>query len=300
MTLSSPFFGQEILERYTFRQAKLGTDFRIIVYSSTENRAQQAAIEAWALVDSLDLIFSNYKEESELSQLNKKAGSDQWISISPELHEVLSFSKLMGTHSNGSFDISIGPLSKLWRRAIRRKSIPDPSIIEKTKNFVGHDLWYCSEKDYEVKLTQKNMLLDLGGVAKGRIVDLVFEHLENKGFRHILVDAGGDMRLGDPPPNRSAWSVKIEGDNKVYAVANVSIACSGDTYQSVTHKGATYSHIVDPKSGYGAKDVHNVVVYASSCMLADAVASTMSICEACERQLRNFYSGQDLKIDIIK
>ena len=258
------------------------------------------AIEAWALVDSLDLIFSNYKAESELSQLNSKAGSDQWISISPELYDVLSFSKLLGTHSNGSFDISVGPLSKLWRRAIRRQSIPDPSIIKKTQNLVGHDLWQCSEKGFQVKLSQKNMLLDLGGVAKGRIVDLVFELLVSKGFPQVLVDAGGDMRLGDPPPNRSSWTVKIEGSNKVDAVANVSIACSGDTYQSVTHKGATYSHIVDPKSGYGAKDVHNVVVYASTCMLADAVASTISICDACETQLLAFYPNQLLKIDLIK
>ena len=135
-----------------------------------------------------------------------------------------------------------------------------------------------------VRLSAPGMRLDLGGIAKGYAVDRAFEMLTTAGNARVLVDGGGDLRVGDPPPGRDGWTIAVADSGSVGArqarlvhVSNTALAQSGATYRYVERDGVRYSHIVDPRTGYGMSDDRIVTVQAPTCMEADALASALSV-----------------------
>ena len=126
--------------------------------------------------------------------------------------------------------------------------------------------------------------LDVGGIAKGFTVDEMVKILQQAGIQQFLVDGGGDLYVGNPPPDKEGWAVQIiTSDNQGKKVRqqlilkNTAIASSGDTYRFLVHNGKRYSHIIDPRTGYGVVDQKIINVQATSCMKADVIASTLSI-----------------------
>ena len=195
--------GQESsLHRYEFSEFKMGTVFRLVFYASSESQANQLSRLAFEKIDRLNDIFSDYDERSEVSRLSFHAGSGKKIRVSNELWDVLSLSKTISAQSNGSFDITIGPASKLWRRAIRRNTFPEQKAIEQAQSLVNWKWLILDAEIQSAELVKDGMRLDLGGIAKGFTVDQVFELFESHGLTRVLIDGGGDIYVGDPPPGK--------------------------------------------------------------------------------------------------
>lgn len=271
-------------ERYEAHQQKMGTQFRIIIYSSHKISAQNSINQSFKKVDALNNIFSDYDADSEISQLSASAGEGQKIKVSWELWKILKLAKKYSKKSKGAFDISIGPLSKLWRSMIRKKEIFNGVKINSAKNKVGFQKIRLYPLSKRVKLVQKDMRLDLGGIAKGFTVDEIVKLLRKNGFTQFLVDGGGDIYVGAAPPQKHGWQVNIKvlngmGDLETHTLllTNTAIASSGDTFRFLDWNGKRYSHIVDPRTGYGVIDQKIINVQAPSCTQADVVASTLSV-----------------------
>ncbi len=239
---------------------------------------------SYRLIDSLNAIFSDYLEESELNRLNRTAGSGQAVAVSPALYEVLWASKKAAAESRGAYDVTIGPLSKQWRKARREKSFPALKEIAAAKEKTGIRYLTIDTANKTVALQKKGMQLDLGGIAKGHVAQQVIDFLKASGVRSALADAGGDLACSGPPPGKSGWTVGInlpESSTELLAetilLSNSAVATSGDLYQYIEHDGKRYSHILDPQTGYGVRFQRNVTVIAADGATADWLATACSI-----------------------
>jgi len=276
-SLSQIFLLGQSAHRYSYSKDAMGTKWNLTFYASNEEQALSARDACWGALDSLNMIFSDYDAESELSRLSASSGSDQWIQLSLPLWDVLTFSDRLSASSGGAFDVSIGPLSKIWRRAIRRKEYPSSVDLEEARSKVGYKKIKYNRENKSVMLFDAGMRLDLGGIAKGYTIRSLYRILENLDIKSALVDGGGDMMIGAAKPDGSLWQIRLKGIEKPLLLTDVSVACSGGAYQHLVYQGVYYSHIVDPRNGLGIQGVSSRCVQANDPMIADAIASTLNV-----------------------
>ena len=273
------------LKRYTFTESKMGSPFMIVMYCDDSLLADDLAKQSFKLIDSFITIFSDYNNSSELMQLNATAGLNAApVKVSPALLEILLLSKNAFDKSNGTFDITIGPLVKLWRRARKIKQLPDKEKIAAAKNLTGIKNLIINSVDKKVTLTKQGMSLDLGGIAKGWIAQKVIEFLRTKNVANALADAGGDIAMSAAPEGTKGWTIgvniperKEELLDQPLLLQNKAVATSGDAYQYIEWDGKRYSHIVNPHTGYGVTFQRNVTVIANDGATADWLATACSI-----------------------
>ena len=256
---------------------KMGTTFRIVSFVE-DSISWNAVIErCWEKLDEVDRTFSNYRADSEASKIVQRFDSDYWIPISQSMWEVVQFSLNLSEASSGAFDITIGPLSKLWRRAFRRDQFPNTTSINEAVKLVDYRQIEINHHAPQLQIRQEGMQLDFGGIAKGFAVDEVFKILRDGGYSVSLVDGGGDIYAGDPPPEQKGWSVRVSNPDSVIIIANKAIATSGDTFQHLEWEGKRYSHIIHPRTGLGIETPNVLTVLSDRCMEADALASVALI-----------------------
>ena len=275
----------------------MGTQFRIVVYVADSASAIPTIERAFARVDTLEQIMSDYRNDSELNRLARTAGRDTCVAVSADLWNVLQLAQRVSRRSRGAFDVSIGPLSKLWRRAFRQRDMPAAEDIALAQSRVNYRWIKLRRKDRKVGLQEPGMRLDLGGIAKGYAIDAAATVLREAGITRLLVDGGGDLYLGDPPPGRSGWRVRSpRGETQAH---NVATATSGDRYRYLEWNGQRYSHLIDPRTGYGVTHRQSVTVWAPTATVADALASAASIgvhSAQAERMLRWLERAFDARI----
>ncbi len=263
----------------------MGTPWSITVYARDTLRAFQLLHSAYARVEELEQSTSDYRGDSEINRLVRLAPG-QWRSVSTDLFRVLAYSRRLARHSGGAFDPTVGPLSKLWRRAIRHQRFPDPGAIREARSRVR---WKSLRlrRPNRVRLRRDGMQLDLGGVAKGFALDAAGKVLRDAGLPAYLIDGGGDLLLGTPPPGRRGWTVMTP--TGPVDTARVAIATSGSNYRYLEHRGVRYGHLIDPRSGRGVTHQVMVTVFAPTALVADGLASALSIRQKGHERLLHRY-----------
>jgi thiamine biosynthesis lipoprotein len=262
---------------------KMGSAFNLIIVSADSNKANHLAQKSYELVDSLNHIFSNYDSSSELSKINASAGLLPY-KMSTAMLDLVQKSQYAYIQSKGAYDISIGPLSSLWRNARKAKLFPEASTVLATKKLVGFAQIKINKRLGTIFLPNANMHLDFGGIAKGYIAQWVINFLKANGIQQALVDAGGDIVMSGPPLNQKGWLIGVNLPettdqllNKKLQLSNCSVATSGDVYQFIEYKGVKYSHIINPLTGYGVTNLRNVTIVAKTGATADWLATACSI-----------------------
>ena len=276
----------EPLERYEFLQIRMGIPVTIVLYAERQATANHAAKAAYDRIKELDRILSDFDPDSELSRLCTDAEPGIPQGVSPELMQVLTAAQELSHRTGGAFDVTVGPIVRLWRIARRRESLPDDDRLHAALESVGYRNVVLHEAQHHVELALSGMQLDLGGIAKGYAADEALRVLQAHGVTRALIDAGGDVVAGDPPPERDGWRVEIEDFRseapsnslpRILNLANAAVATSGDAYQFLEVDGVRYSHIVDPRTGLGLTTPSSVTVIAPTGMAADSWASAVSV-----------------------
>ncbi len=280
----------EPLQKFTFREVRMGVVFTLQLYAPDAPRANTAAKAAFNRVREINNALSDYDPDSELSQLPHRSGPWQPVTVSDDLWAVLKAANELSQQSNGAFDVSVGPVVKLWRSARRSQTLPDPAKLQAARNLVGFRQIHLDSDKQTVELGQAGMQLDFGGIAKGYAGDEMLRVLREHDVTRALIDASGDLVAGDPPPGKTGWRIAIAPLNEaniadpeqlrespVLCLRNIAVATSGDAYQFVEIDGVRYSHIVDPKTGLGLTHRSTVTVIAPTGMQADSVASALSV-----------------------
>jgi len=275
--------GADALRRYAFAEPHMGTTFRIVLYAPDEAKARKAAEAAFARIRQLDECMSDYRESSELMRLCKHPGLSP-VAISDDLFTVLEKAQDLAKRSDGAFDVTVGPLSRLWRRSRRQKQLPSPERLAEARALVGHEKLSLDRSQRTATLLKNGMLLDLGGIAKGYAADEAQKVLRAHGVTSALVAAGGDIVVSEPPPDAPAWIVGIaplddpnRPPTKVLELNRAAVSTSGDAEQFVEIEGKRYSHILDPKTGLGLQGRQSVTVIASDGTTADSLATALNV-----------------------
>lgn len=257
----------------------MGTQFRVVIYGKDGLLARQAATEAFERVEALEQIFSDYREDSELSEAERIAVRRPRV-VSPVLFELLERSLDLSRRTNGAFDITVGPAVRLWRLCRKTGRLPTPEELERALASVGYEKVRLNPRTRSLRLTAPGMELDLGGIAKGFAADEMLRVVRSRGFPRCLVDAGGDLRLGAAPPGRRGWKVRLDDDlgrGGMFDLEESAVATSGDRFQYLRIDGIRYSHILDPRTGLGLKYRGEVSVIAPDAVTADALATALSV-----------------------
>jgi thiamine biosynthesis lipoprotein len=179
---------------FKYHQVAMGTVIEITLIADDEEAANKASLQAFQEIKRIETLMSPWLDSSDVTRINRSAGKER-VKVSPETFEVIQKAQEISELSEGGFDITIGPLTELWREA-RKKTIP-PSI-EEVKEKLGLVNFKNIETDQEGKvfLKKKGMAIDLGGIAKGYAVDRAFGVLRSLGYKNLIVNAGGDLRVG--------------------------------------------------------------------------------------------------------
>lgn len=255
----------------------------IALYAPVEEAARRGADAAFARIRALDAALSDYDPASEVRRLCETATGEDGVSVSPDLWAVLSRAQPVSEASGGAFDVTIGPVVRLWRYARRLHEIPEPDLLRDARSLVDYRFVRLDPTKRAVHLAKPGMRIDLGGIAKGYAADEALEVLRERGIPRALVALAGDMALGDPPPDQRGWRIRVaprreDGAPARYlCLARCGVSTSGDMYQYVTIGGRRYSHIVDPRTGLGLTDQSSVTIVAPDGMTADALASAVSV-----------------------
>jgi thiamine biosynthesis lipoprotein len=260
----------------------MGTKFRIVLYAASKDSATTAASTAFARIAELDGIMSDYRSTSELMRLcdHFSKTNDKPFRVSNDLFTVLSHAQDLSARSDGAFDVSVGPLVRLWRHARRTQKLPDGQELSEAKARVGFEKIKLDPVMRTVRLTLPGMQLDLGGIAKGYAADEALKVLKNAGMRSALVAAGGDIAVSDAPPGESGWTIAIaplspSSPPRSLLLKNAAVSTSGDAEQFVEINGVRYSHIVDPRTGLGLTGRHSVTVVAQRGIVADSLTKAV-------------------------
>lgn len=254
----------------------MGTEVRLVLYAADRAAADSAAVWAFSQFSRLDSLFSDYRTDSEVAWLAESAGTGEAREVTPELWEVLASARHWSEVTGGAFDVTLGSLTRLWRSAMRRGTLPGAGQLARARAASGYEGMVLDSASRSVLLTRSGTSLDLGGIAKGYAAQRVLDGLRERGMSMTLVDAGGDLALGDPPPGEKGWRIEFP-EGEVRRLANVAVATSGDRYQYLEVDGVRYSHILDPRTGLGIASSPTVVVVALDALTADVLASALTV-----------------------
>ncbi|GAB4031036.1 FAD:protein FMN transferase [Spirosoma gilvum] len=288
--------GASAQTRFSFHRGLMGTQFNLIFYAPDSVIAKQANAAVSARMDSLNQVMSDYLDGSEINRLSATAGSGKWVPVSADLFHVLQKSQTIARLSNGRFDPTVGPLSLLWRRAVRRNEFPTAKERRRARRAVGYRFMELDSATQSVQLRRTGMRLDIGGIGQGFAIDEARQVFQQYGIRTVLIDIGGDILVGEAPPESAGWRVSIgsgnanDPDTTTILLRNAAITTSGDTYRFLEHNGRRYSHIMNPKSGLGLRHFVRTTVLAPMGYQADALTKVFSVAglRKCQTLLKRF------------
>lgn len=256
----------------------MGTLLEISVWDADTARALAAMSAARAAVLRVDTLMSVYRPESELSTVNRRAGTDSVTVVSAWTAEVLDSALAIAAATGGGLDVTVGPLVDAWGFYRHQGAVPPQSVRDSIAPLVGWRQVRFDRASRRVTLPRRGMRLDFGGVAKGFAVDRGIEALRAMGIRRAVVDLGGNFRVLGPPPVAAAWMMGLKDPRdpeSVFAAVKIdggAIGTSGDYEQFFEANGVRYSHIFDPRTRQPARGVVSVSVIAPSGILSDALS----------------------------
>lgn len=246
----------------------MGSTYSVVVYGSDEARLRAAVEDASQEARRLDHLLSNYIPASEWSQVNRQA-SKQPVRISTELFQLLAACIGYSRESDGAFDITVGPLMKVWGFYKGSGHLPHRAEIRGAMGQVGYQNIVLDSKTSTVRFAKEGIEMDPGGIGKGYAVDKMVAILKEDGITSALVSASGSSIYGlGTPPNQSGWPIKIRDPKDASkSVAEVmlhdnSMSTSGNYEKFFYAEGRMYSHIMDPRTGYPSEGMLAVSVVA--------------------------------------
>lgn len=247
----------------------MGSTYTIELYGNDRIRMEAAADAAFEEVRQLDDLLSNYKPDSEWSEVNRRAAEGP-MRISPELFRVLSACAAYSRESEGAFDITVGPLMKVWGFYKGTGHLPHRAEVQAAMTKVGYRHLHLDPVAQTVWFDRPGVEIDPGGIGKGYAVDRMVEVLRKNGIQTALVAGSGSSiyGMGAPPDEPRGWRVDIKNpwDTRKSAaevfLKDMSMSTSGSYEKFFRAEGRIYAHIMDPRTGYPAQGSVSVSVIA--------------------------------------
>ena len=254
----------------------MGTGFSIVAYGEDRGRLESIVSEGLEEAHRLDEMLSNYKPDSEWSMVNREAANGP-VHITPELFQLLTACGEYSKESEGAFDISVGPLMKVWGFYKGTGHLPHRAEVWGAMNLVGYQNILLDAAHQTVRFAKKGVELDPGGIGKGYAVDRIAQILKDNGVQRALISGGGSSIYAiGAPPNEKGWKIDIKNPRKtsesvetVY-LKDESMSTSGNYEKFFYAEGKMYSHIMDPRTGYPSQGMLSTSVIAPRTLDSEA------------------------------
>ncbi len=255
----------------------LDTVMSIKIIKSPNYDTDELIKKTLELIKRLDNIFNVHITGSELYQLNKNAFKHS-VKVSPTLLELLKKSLYAAKLTNGAFDPAMLALKKIWNFKKDDFTPPSDEQIKAALKICGYK--HIKIKNRNVSFTKKGVGLDLGGIAKGYIIDKIAQLFKSYGVKSAFINIGGDVYLmGKQMKYNREWKAGIEhpriknSNLYVLKVKDTALVTSGDYERYKIINGKRYHHIINPKTGYPASECVSMSVIAKSAAFADALST---------------------------
>jgi thiamine biosynthesis lipoprotein len=243
--------------------------------------SRESVRQAFENMKTVDRLMTPNTSDSDIGKLNR-SGSNRFVQLFPLTCRVIKEGQTIFHETGGAFDITLGPLIKLWGWDRKDPSLPSREHILGALSRIGTDKLTCDFTGHRARFRQKGMSIDLGGIAKGFAVDQACKILNKGGLKNYIVNAGGDLFASGQLSSR-LWRIGLqdpENRNAIIAslsVSGIAVATSGDYEQYFIKNGVRYHHILSPVTGYPARGLHSVTVLAPTTMEADALATALFV-----------------------
>ena len=259
------------------RKYAMGTVFDIVAYADSQQHASAAIDKAFQEIVRLDHVMSNFKSDSDLSRLNRTAHF-QVQKVVPDLYRVVAESLRYSRLSEGKFDITVGPLTNLWKAAVRGGPVPSSEQIEKVQPCIGYGKIRLVPTR-GIEFLSPCLQIDLGAIGKGYAVDRAVGLLRSQGIHNALVDAGGSTMYGmGTPPGKAGWTVTLRDPSRrtgaEVRLHNTAVSTSEQSAPSLL-AAKRVGHIIDPATGQPVMARFAVSVLAPNATAADALSTTL-------------------------
>lgn len=257
----------------------MDTLVNIKVVHTDSKKANEAIKVAFGEIERIECLMDFYHPESGVSKINRSQG--EMLEVAPEIIDVITTSLRYSELTKGAFDITIGPLIKLWGFK-KGEGIPDREKLREALKLVGYQKIKVDREGKTVMLLQPGAMIDLGGVAKGYAVTKACQRLKDMGISSALIDAGGDIQVMGGKFGRP-WRLGVQHPrekNRLTAILELNegaVATSGDYERFFIFKDRRYHHILDPVTGFPARECISVTITAASCLVADILSTAVFI-----------------------
>ncbi len=269
---SSPSGGVSREFRYV-----MGTSCEVRAFNGDEATRTAAIAEAFAAIAEVDRLMSNYRADSELAGVNTNAATSA-VTVSAPLFSVIADAQQVSDRSGGAFDITVGPLMKLWGFHDKKPHVPNAAELEGMRPLVDYRNLLLDAGARTVRFARPGVEIDLGGIAKGFAVELAANVLKRYGLAGFI-DAGGNQYMLGLPPGKQSWAVGVRDPDRPDGLIGTidsfggSVSTSAGYATFLVADGKRYGHIMDPRTLHPSDACLSVTTIADDGTLADAVST---------------------------
>lgn len=270
----------------------LGSPFEVTAVAKDTVAANQYIDMAVAETKRIENLISDWIPTTPISDVNRNAGIKP-VKVNSEVFDLVTRALKISEITDGAFDISYASMDKIWKFDGTMKTMPTKEAIKKSVEKIGYKNVILDKKEQTIFLKIAGMKLGLGGIGQGYIADKVKDLLFSKGCISGIINVSGDINAWGKQPDGKLWTIGIVNPlnkNKIFAtfpLEDSAVETSGSYEKFVIFDGIRYSHIIDPRTGYPAKGVVSVSVFAKQTEIADALATGI------------FVMGVDVGLDLV-
>lgn len=273
--------------RDTIVRRAMGTEFTFILYARPGDKStsdiRMIADEAFEAIEDLESRLSRWLPDSHTAYINKHAARKP-VRVAGDILNLILFAKQVHEETGGAFDITVGPLIKLWEPYRKEGRLPKRAEIEEARSKIGLDKVIVDRAAGTVSFTQEGALLDFGGIGKGLAVDVAAKVLKSYGVTRALLNGGNSTLLAvGAPPGKAGWTVHVKNpydrDRSIaeFTICDEAFSVSGKGETAFEVDGTTYGHIYDPRTGWPVEGIFIAAAFAPSGMLSDALSTAFAV-----------------------
>ncbi|MEX0968061.1 MAG: FAD:protein FMN transferase [Bacteroidia bacterium] len=273
---------QTVTQEYSRTVILMGSSFSFTAVSEDSTIAYAAMDSGIAEVHRIEQLISSWNPGSETSNINRNAGI-QPVVVNQELLQLIQRSKKVSALTQGAFDITFSAAGPLYLFDGKEHELPDSAQVAASVSHIDYMKIETDAEALTVFLPKAEMKIGFGAIGKGYAANRAREKMKQAGISSGIVNAGGDLISWGAAPGATAWEVAIINpvkNNEIFGwlqVNNMAVVTSGNYEKYFTCNGLRYSHIIDPRNGYPAKDIASVTVVCADAELADALATAVFV-----------------------
>ncbi len=257
----------------------MGTQVSVLLWHDDPEKGEALVEQVFNEAERINGLMSTYIEDSRISDINRRAANEPVVA-GDELFNLIRRSLDISVLTLGAFDITYDSVGQHYD--FRNRQRPDAATVESERKLIDFRLVELDQSAGTVRFRQEGVRINLGGIAKGYVVERGVDILRLHGVEHAVVTAGGDSRLlGDR--RGQPWMVGVRDPRHDGQVAisvpleNEAISTSGDYERYFEEGDVRYHHIIQPSTGAPASGVHSATVFGPDAVITDALSTSVFV-----------------------